>query len=343
MIDWISVSIPLKHTPIKSGHYLMFDEEGEILANNTVRKLFKGSYDTKIAIRSQGHFDNNGQCTTLYLSGNPSKYLQGHNVFGNENLIHLLQGIFLDITKRYDLGINKLEIISAVNAGTVSRIDFTKSLQFDNRLQARSYIKQLSLLAHTRSGRPMQKKWTLAFQPSSKRWNLIVYSKGDEIETNKLHQDFEHKEFIQNEANSLVRVELRFKSLELLDLNLRKVHQLTPTKLNELYEEYINRVNMSNKLEVSDEFLQKLPRTIKASYLMWKSGLDIQAEMTERTYYRHLSEIRKIGVDISIPYQESSVNNVVPLKTVINAKPYITPKEAYEKGLVFKQANLTLV
>ena len=343
MIDWVSVVIPIKHKPIKAGHYLMFDEDGEILSNKPVYKHFKGSFEQKIGLRSQGDLDANGYISQLFLFGNPSKYLQGHNVFGIDDLCDLIRGTMLDVCERYDLGINLLTLMGAIDSGVVSRIDFTKSIKFQNRMQVRAYIKQLSLVAHTRSGRPQQKKWTLAFQSTSKRWSAVIYSKGDEVESNKLHKDFEEKDFIHSVADSLVRVELRFKTLELIDLNLRKVHQLTSEKLHEIYSEFLGRINMPTSIELTSDQVDSLSRTLKATYLLWKSGIDVQNDMSKSTYYRHVSEIKKIGVDISIPYQESSVSNVIPLKTVLHAELFETPQEAFDKGLVYQPRQLTVV
>lgn len=335
MIDWISVNIPLKHRCIKAGHFLLFDADGVILSDKPVSKLFEGSHESKITLRSQGIIDN-GFASEIFLSGNPSKFLQGHNVFGHDGLFDLLRACLIEISDSANLGIEPLSIVAACHGGIVSRIDFTKSIQFENRTQVRSYIKQVSQLAHTRSGRPMQKKWTLAFQASSRRWSCIVYSKGDELESHKLPKSFIEKDFIHNEANTLVRVELRLKTLELRDLKLRHVYLLTSEKLNELYAEYIGRIQMSESLELSSDQIAGLSRTLKATYFQWKEGIDIAAEMSKPTFYRHCLELKKIGVDISIPFEESSVKNVVPLKTVIKGSPYVTPQAAFDKGLVFQ-------
>ena len=46
------------------------------------RLSVKGSHDSNITIRS--HTDN-----TIEISGNPAKFLQGHNVFGTNDLKYL--------------------------------------------------------------------------------------------------------------------------------------------------------------------------------------------------------------------------------------------------------------
>ena len=343
MIDWISASIPLRHMPIKAGHFLLFDEDGQILSDKPISKVFKGSFESKISLRSQGAIDEQGYCDCIFINGNPAKFLQGHNVFGSDDLLGLLRGLFTELMKVSDLGIDALQIMCSVNAATISRIDFTKSIMFENRLQARSYIKELSMIAHTRNGRPNQKGWTLAFQATSKRWSVIVYTKGDELATHKPNEKFQHTEYIEKQADNLVRVELRLRTLELMRQNCRKAQQLTPSKLHQMYADFIGRIQMTTTVNVTSEEISKLTRAHQATYLLWKNGVNVQAEMTERTYFRHLSAIKKIGVDITYPYQESSLSNVVPLKMTIKGKSYQIPEEAYQKGLVFQPQLLRVV
>ena len=100
---------------------------------------------------------------------------------------------------------------------------------------------------------------------------------------------------------------------------------------------------MPTSIELTSEQIDSLTRTLKATYLLWKAGVDIQIDMSERTYYRHVSEIKKIGVDITIPYQKSSVTNVIPLTTVLHAEPFEIPEEAFKKGLVFQPKQLRVV
>lgn len=343
MIDWISVVLPIRHKPIRAGHFMLFDSDGEILSNKPISQIFEGSHESKISLRTQGSLDGQGYASELFLSGNPSKFLQGHNVFGSRDLVGLLQGTLLNLIESAELDIRPEQVIFAIQGGIVSRIDITDSIQFQNRLQARSYIKQLSQIAHTRSGRPLQKKWTLAFQPSSRRWSLVVYSKGDEIQTHKLPASFTEKDFIHSQADSLVRVELRLKTLELLDLGLRHVQDLTEEKLNSIYSEFVRRVQMSEQVTLTDEQIHSLPRRLKTTFLLWREGVDIQAEMSKTTYYEHVSSLKKRGIDISVPYSGDSVNNVVPITTVIQGEAYQIPNEAYDKGLVYQPRKLRIV
>lgn len=322
------------HTPIKAGHILVFDESGEVLYDLKKHTVFEGSYSTKILLKSQGELTEDGKATELYISGNPAKLLQGHNIFGTNDLIGLLRGLIIQISKK---GIIDLSSgLQSIPNSRVVRIDITESLRFETQTHVRAYIKQLSQLAHTRNGRPFQKGWTLKFQPGSKRWVLTVYSKGDELQKHLPHPEFKHTDYIQSEADHLCRIELKLLSKELRDLGLQTVNQFTSEKISELYADYVGRIDMSETIEITSDVLNSLPKTVRHTYLAWKSGISVQAEMTVPTFYRHRSQLMKIGVDISVPYQDAPAMNIVPLKRVITAEPYQIPAEAYKLGLVYK-------
>ena len=80
MIDWFRGCLPLLHEPLNSGEVISLTPEGEIDWRSPKRLQATGSYDKKISIKSVGA-NGQGMATHLWISGNPSKFLQGHNVF----------------------------------------------------------------------------------------------------------------------------------------------------------------------------------------------------------------------------------------------------------------------
>lgn len=85
MIDYVSGFFPCFHDPDKlfGGGVVSFDA----LYNkewNVVKKLsVEGSYSSKIQLLSTGNNE-------IYFTGNPVKFLQGHNLFGTNDLKELL-------------------------------------------------------------------------------------------------------------------------------------------------------------------------------------------------------------------------------------------------------------
>jgi II/X family phage/plasmid replication protein len=89
-----------------------------------------------------------------------------------------------------------------------------------------------------------------------------------------------------------------------------------------------------NKLLV-DEEIDNLSGKVQNTYQKWKQGKNIKKDLPRNTFYRHRSELLKVGVDISIPPLEvDKPNNVVPMLRPLEAKPVEVPQWAYEHGLV---------
>lgn len=84
MIDWITATIECDHDPdkVQSGYVISLDSKGQ--SEWVVNKALsvEGSHSTKIQIKSLTD-------TKLYISGNPVKFLQGHNLFGTDDLKYL--------------------------------------------------------------------------------------------------------------------------------------------------------------------------------------------------------------------------------------------------------------
>lgn len=95
MIDWITAVLPCDHDHSKliSGIVMSFDANGKQEWVCEKRVTIESSHSTKIQIRS--HTDN-----SIWVSGNPAKFLQGHNIFGTDDLTYLM-GRFFDELLRF--------------------------------------------------------------------------------------------------------------------------------------------------------------------------------------------------------------------------------------------------
>ena len=93
MIDWITIRIPCSHaTPINGGKFVSISSDGEEEWNTDKFLPVEGSYSSKISIRSLSTdiITDNNRFTHIELSGNPVKFLQGHNIWGTDSLLDLI-------------------------------------------------------------------------------------------------------------------------------------------------------------------------------------------------------------------------------------------------------------
>ena len=87
MIDWITFEVRgVLHRPISGGEVVAFDAEtGDVEWRSVRRKSVEGSASSNVQIRS-GDVDRSGLASSLNFSGNPVKFLQGHNLYGSDDL-----------------------------------------------------------------------------------------------------------------------------------------------------------------------------------------------------------------------------------------------------------------
>jgi len=356
MIDYISMKVRHTHTPIPSGRVLAITSDGEIEWDTPKAMDISGSHDSKMRIRSMGELTDeysspsgcfgSGLATELYISGNPAKFLQGHNVFGCEDPIAIMRAVFERVNASIYIG---QVTQSALDQSIVSRLDFTRSIQFDNEIEATAHIHQIGLRARTRNGRPdMGHKNTITFQKKSRRWSLVIYAKGKEIDAHPLPDKLDNIGFhypggkgrndgkLHALARKLVRVELRLLGKELEKIGLRKLYKCTPDALGKIYQEYVGRIEMNTKVTLLSEQLISMKRCHRDTYFMWRTGADLTTLMSRVTLWRHRNAINRLGVDIFIPCEPEVTAEIIPLKRVISGQLFDVPSWAIESGLIFQ-------
>jgi len=90
VIDWLTISAPLRHSDrITGGATLVIDEHGVVKFKRPHGKIVEGSHESRVMVWTERESMN-----YVYVSGNPAKFLQGHNVFGSNDLGGLV-GAFL--------------------------------------------------------------------------------------------------------------------------------------------------------------------------------------------------------------------------------------------------------
>lgn len=184
MIDWVTMKISCDHDGIISnGEVVSLSKDGDSIEWSLVKFLpVVGSHDATISIRSITQ-------STIEISGNPVKWLQGHNLFGTSDLQRLVWLFFNKLLDIPELHLKPtLEQLHAVKMGklTVSRIDINETWFLKDRNEVLAWLRaagQKMRLKHRGAGQ--FKGDTLYWGKGSRRWFLKCYSKGDEINSKK--------------------------------------------------------------------------------------------------------------------------------------------------------------
>lgn len=338
MIDWVTARLRCTHDTAKlfGGLVVSMDSKGEVEWQTEKRVVVEGSYSKNITVRS--HTDG-----VIEVSGNPAKFLQGHNVFGSDDLIHLVTKT-LDRLIALDIGLTPTEEeLEKITRGffAVTRVDVNEHFAFNSEQSAKSYLRAIANSSNMRHrGAGQFRGDTLYFSPQSRRMVAKIYHKGDEIHSRKkehrLHDDFlAIPELVAYAANSL-RLEVKILSTQLKDWELNFGYNWTQeTPFYLLKKHFIDKLELSENMPIQQDILESLPSKLRLTYAAWVSGEDLKRVLPETTFRRHRKALKDFGIDIAIVQTtERLTSNIVPMIKYLEVKPMGIPDWAYEKGLV---------
>ena len=141
MIDWATARLRCTHDSSKlfGGLVVSMNAKGEVEWQTEKRVVVEGSYSKNITVRS--HTDG-----VIEISGNPAKFLQGHNVFGSDDLIHLITKT-LDRLIALDIGLTPTqEELQKIAKGffAVTRVDVNEHFAFNSEQSAKAYLRAIA-------------------------------------------------------------------------------------------------------------------------------------------------------------------------------------------------------
>lgn len=335
MIDWVTMKIQCDHDGIISnGEVVSLSKDGDSIEWSLVKFLpVVGSHDATISIRSITQ-------QTIEISGNPVKWLQGHNLFGTSDLMRLIWVFFNKLLDIPELKLKPtLEQLHAIKMGrlTVSRIDINETWFLKDKNEVLAWLRaagQKMSLKHRGAGQ--FRGDTLYWGKGSRRWFIKGYSKGDEINGKKSNfPDALRTPEMLEYADRALRLELTLKSNQLREWMLHDVYHWNADTGKMLLLHLIKGLEMSNNIRLSDEVLETLPSRLKMAYFTWLNGADLRQILSRPTFYRYKSQLKKYDIDISILRDvKEDKNNVIPLMRVLEAQPVGIPDWAIEQGLV---------
>lgn len=305
--------IPCHHDEmIYGGTIASVDTDGVIEWRVEKKKQIRGTHESNLNIKS---IDN----TQILLDGNPAKWLQGHNMFGSDDLIGLVQAVMLKLTPLLNLTPTEYDLNAwAEGLYMLKRVDCTAMWDLPRRADIRAWLRAAEMQSKSRHGRPVTTGGTLYFGKNSRRWSVKFYSKGDEIDArgHKLPHEIEHRDNLIDWADNKLRGELTLRSIQLKEKQLSVAQQWRNTTPIEQLMSYIEGLNMSEQFSITPVDLEGLPARLIAVYTLWKDGVDLRAMYPKASFYRYRSEFLKQGIDIAIR-QPSKPDNVIPLVRVL--------------------------
>lgn len=340
-IDWITAKIPFFVSgKLNGGNIINTTPDGEIEYTIDKRLPVTGSYDSRLSVRTAEVLPGTNDTYLIELSGNPVKWFQGHNIFGSDDLPNLIYETVLKLSNVLDLP-QPEEYLSAIRKGifTLSRVDITAMYSLQTRSDVYSWLNHAEKTCRTRSGTAMSKGTTVYMNKTSQRWNVVMYSKGQELEKHSLPRELEGGS-LEAYADNKLRVELRLKQKELAKIGLSNGKPWLSLDVWPLFKDYVGRIDMTAQAVRSSDLFE-IPKHARMTYELWSLGRDVRQFMGKTKFYKDRKALLEMGIDISVPKPVDNENiNVVPLKRVLELKPAGIPEWAYGTNLVFEPRKL---
>jgi II/X family phage/plasmid replication protein len=322
VIDWLTLRCSID-VPINAGHVASFTAEGEVEWHTPKRLELKGSHASTVTAR-RFPYDN-----SLEISGNPAKFLQGHNLFGSDDLPGLSRTFIRAVVARLGHTLTADEA-NAIDAGLViiTRIDTTQSWDFGTLPRALNAVRALSQHTHLshRGKGSLIAEGTCIWGKGSRRWNGKAYAKGHELKAHKLHPMIPHLDKLTEYAQGLVRFEFTVRSMELKRRGLDVLQNWGTTGVTPetLHADLMSQLNISEATMIDADQLEQLPPRLQGVYQLWKDGHDVRAIYPTRTFYRHRAALLAFGIDLAL-VQPRRQDNVIPLRVTLIGKPATVP------------------
>lgn len=343
MIDWFRGEIMFHHMPIPTGQIMSIEADGTIAWVSPKRLDFRDSHETAIFLKSTGSAGD-GFASHMMIDGNLSKFLQGHNVFGSCDLNILLAKTFQKIYEAFEDHFfgwaHPLPfVMGQIKKGNyvVKMLDVNELFEVGNDFNVEAWLHAAHMRACSRHGRATRDKGTVYLGQHSRRWAMKFYNKWREmVAKGKTHQlpDYLQNLGLEDFIKGKLRAEMRIFFKELEKHGITHGHHLTPDLINQLFNDYLGKIDMTTQVHLIDEQILKMPKPLQLSYKNWRDGVDLRQFLTHNTFYRHRRELLTYGIDISAPHLTPEQNNVVPMMRIIEAVPVAIPAWAYERGLI---------
>ncbi len=349
MIDWLTMQLPMRHAaPINGGEVVSIDIDGNLEWRTLKRKAVTGSHEIDLQVRTCTHTPD--YCSHLWISGNPAKFLQGHNLWGTDN-IHLLAiatgervADLLNIDVHHD---DHARWISG--AIKLTRVDVTQMFQLRNQGEVLAWLRaaeQTGYMTHRGRGR-LTNGSTLYYGQGSRRRTLKLYAKGLEVRANINKQpairELPHAlEF----ADKALRVELELKAMELKRIGLDTIAAWSTDDgvpceavTAALLRDELGNMTMTTTASLPPDVMQSLRPALRMAVQAWESGADLRQTLPRPTFYKYRKELLPYSLDIATLLPKD-VSNVVPLHRILEAKPVGVPDWAIGTPLYFEPRRI---
>jgi hypothetical protein len=281
------------------------------------------------------------ECSTpcLDFSGNPTKWLQGHNAFGPS--VSDLGSILREMVRRLPGELRPADADSPLlPAITRSRVDDTIVIELGSHARVHEWLETARTNTRSRSGRAegpdVEEKHggsqvsgdTVYWNKHSRRWTMKAYCKHCEMQKHP-PQDRKLYNILREYTETQLRLELTLRTLELAPRGT--LNEALVWVFMERIDVGVMKAGMcaeksSPNLNYGEQF----------TLSQWLAGGEVRFILPKNTFYRHRRAIKaELGLDISMPYVKKTAQREVFDLAYLKAHEIPIPPD-YLQGYLFK-------
>lgn len=330
MIDNLTILFNIKHTPF--GKPVSYSDDNDSEKKAYKRKVQVRNYNTSLNVHSK----QNGQ--QIEVSGNFVKFLQGHNIFGSNDLQGLCRDVISEVAKRLDIIISKADWIEILKGYyEVMGVDVAGNYRVFSREEVPMIIRGIEL--HWRDQGLNVSNYgsqTVYLDQHNKNVALKFYDKRAELRKHPLPNDLPERLRLLKYTRPLVRAELTLGAAELRRRGLDKGANWSAQLAKELLLDEVAASGLGGEIKrvlLPVEY-DELPHLLKLTYRLWLHGDDVKELFDIQKYRRHRNALQNYRIDISKPQPKHRVK-MVDIKTCISPENVATfPRFAKKHGLI---------
>lgn len=339
MIDWVTANIPFSHEKrLLGGRLLSIDQDGAVDWETAKSLPVVGSHDQRIHVLAHGD-------GWVRIHGNPAKFLQGHNLFGSDDLRSLVVETMTKVCESVSVAVQPADLRAWMLGNyDISRVDITQMYSLETVQRVRAWLYAAERQSKSRHGRPLCRGGTVYWGKHSRRWAMKAYSKGDELRSDKSHKlpELPSRDLLIEYAEDKLRLEIVLRAMQLKDIGFARGSAWDLQTPSRLFAEYLGSIQMSDQFTLPETAISELPPRLIAVYRLWKAGEDLRAMYPKNTFYRYRRQLREFSIDIAI-IQPRRNDNVVPLVHALRPQAVAeVPDWAIGTDLYFDPARLKL-
>jgi len=311
-VDWFTGLIGYDASRLKLGQMVRFSPEGDVEWDIDTKRPVEGSWSSQMLIGRAPATHNMIMAAAkrdfvcggdvLSISGNPAKFLQGHNVFGPS--VSELGSVVREAVRAFPEDVRPPDADDERwPALHRSRVDVAVGVDLGSHRAVHEWLTGAGTFTRSRHGRPMVSGTTVYWGKHSKRWSLKAYCKFCEM---KDHPPEQHFDELRAFSEPQVRIELTLRTLE-----LKPRGTLTEDVVWEYWKRVVIGVPKMSVTKIAEMdgaiITSDMPVGAQQALLLWITGTDVRFTLKRRTFYKYRGLIRSVfGIDIASPRDDQA-------------------------------------